>query len=211
LNCIVTNNNIKLVILGDFNIDLSRVNQHRTQEFTQYMGCFGLKQTVMSFTRECGKSKTLIDNIFTDIDPSTMSCRVVKSGLSDHHAQVMHINMFVINKIPEFYYNFKRNINDKNIKKFNDQLRKENWNNLFSSVDADSIANEFMFKICHYFNNAFPIKKVKFQTFHMKDKINLPPELIHMRKEIKELHYTIITGNNSSCNLKSKYKKFKND
>ena len=55
--------NVRIIIAGDFNIDLSVVD-NSSRKFSEMMLSFGLRSTVFSFTREFLGSKTQIDNIF---------------------------------------------------------------------------------------------------------------------------------------------------
>ena len=71
----------EIILMGDFNIDLSKTNKPWTDVFS----LFNLSQTVSSPTRVTPSSKTLIDHIYsTDIAHILETC-VPVIGVSDHY------------------------------------------------------------------------------------------------------------------------------
>lgn len=76
----------KLVILGDFNIDVMS-DRFSSVRFIHIMKSYGLRFTISTYTREVKHSKTAIDNIFTNIDCGVFNSKVLVTGLSDHHGQ----------------------------------------------------------------------------------------------------------------------------
>lgn len=76
-----------IVVVGDFNIDCNIRESFKTKELVCAMSMYGLKQKVFTFTRVMNESKTIIDNIFTNINHDNTKTEVLVSDLSDHYAQ----------------------------------------------------------------------------------------------------------------------------
>src|SRR6218665_1614614 len=63
---VLTIDNRKVLLSGDFNIDLLKIGEHElTQEFLNVMNLFSLSPTMNYPTRVTDNSATLIDNIFS--------------------------------------------------------------------------------------------------------------------------------------------------
>ncbi len=82
------------------------------------MACMGLRPTIKSYTREFSGSKSVIDNIFTDIETEFCCSSVLVSALSDHHAQRMSVHGLLthVNEPPKFI--IKRKFSYDNIERF---------------------------------------------------------------------------------------------
>ena len=73
--------NVKIAIAGDFNVDLKRAST-QTKALQNFMSSYGHKATVWDYTRVQGNSKTVLDNVYTNVKENTVK---VLPGLSDHH------------------------------------------------------------------------------------------------------------------------------
>lgn len=89
-NCLVKlqKPNVRTLVVGDFNVDLS-VSDVKVDRLVNMMTSHGLRNRVTSFTREFKQSKTLIDHVYSDLPDDSLSCSVLVTALSDHHAQVV--------------------------------------------------------------------------------------------------------------------------
>lgn len=178
----------RLVVVGDFNVDMT-TDDLKKHKFINIMSSFGLKPTVRSYTREFKGSKSLIDNVCTDFHPNTYSCSVVISALSDHHAQTFRVKSapLVVSKLP--HQITKRFINDENTQYFNQLLKSESWQEVFSSTNTDTMAAIFFNLITFHFNIAFPLKRVRMKNVHANYRIGLSSELRDLLREVKHLYY----------------------
>ena len=80
--------NLELIILGDFNINLFKINKDslntNQKHYLETIALFGIKQLIIH-TRLTSKTATLIDHVLTNhIDNVTFS-GVVNSAISDHN------------------------------------------------------------------------------------------------------------------------------
>ena len=53
---------------------------------------YGLKQCISDYTRVQGSTKSIIDNIFSNVDDTNLVPEVIKCDLSDHYMQVICFN-----------------------------------------------------------------------------------------------------------------------
>ena len=84
--------NKKIVLLGDFNVDLLKYdNNNDVSNFLDTMHCNLLLPHITSPTRITAKSSTLIDNIFSNFFESSLISGNIVTALSDHHAQFLVI------------------------------------------------------------------------------------------------------------------------
>lgn len=76
--------NLSFVVAGDFNIDLTDRDGPSAKLLIDLMLSFGLRDTIKTFTREFQGSRTIIDNIFTDIPEHLFYSSVLITSISDH-------------------------------------------------------------------------------------------------------------------------------
>ena len=110
--------NKEIILMGDFNINLLKHNQNtQTAEFLDNMTSNGLIPQITNPTRITVKSKTIIDNIFTNITHNKLAGNITTS-ISDHLPQFLLIE----------YEHLKRKQNKQNISKRNfKNFDKENF------------------------------------------------------------------------------------
>ena len=85
LTACLKNNSTEIVLLGDFNIDLLKVNEHKDTNFF-YNGLISNQYlpVITKPTRITSNSKTLIDNIFCTAWSILQYASIIISDLSDH-------------------------------------------------------------------------------------------------------------------------------
>ena len=82
----VTESNAKIVILGEFNIDLIK----QSHAWNSISSLFGLEQLVEETTRVTKSSGKLLDHNYTNNKPQVCRVKVVESGISDHGVTFCH-------------------------------------------------------------------------------------------------------------------------
>ena len=94
------------VLLGDFNANLLNYDIDRDiSDFLDCMYCNSLLPHITSPTCITARSKTLIDNIFSNIYNSTFKSLNLLTTLSDHNAQFFFLeNQIKTNKNTERQY-----------------------------------------------------------------------------------------------------------
>ena len=167
---LLSEKNKEIVLLGDFNIDLLKYEKdHNTADFLDQMYSASLVPHITSPTRITSHSRTLIDNIFsTAISENAISGNMVTS-ISDHLAQ------FLFLPIDQFKTNNNKNIYQRNLKSFNQQIFLEdiqnlNWNNILEleNQDLDNSFNNFFLMIETVLDTYVPIKKLNKAELKLK-------------------------------------------
>ena len=120
--------NKNVILLGDFNIDLLHYESHiQTREFLDkiYLGSLSPHITIPS--RITPRSRTLIDNIFTNtVDEPSISGNLMCS-ISDHLAQFLIYPEQNAKKCVNEKTQYKRNYKEINKEKFEQDLEHINW------------------------------------------------------------------------------------
>ena len=82
--------NKTVFLLGDFNIDLLNYDQHSlTNEFLDFLSSHMLLPHIVQPTRIRNNSKTLIDNIYSNVITPNNISRNIAATISDHLAQFL--------------------------------------------------------------------------------------------------------------------------
>lgn len=195
--------NYRILVTGDFNIDLSTDNDLACR-LSNLMSSFGLRDTIRSYTREFNGSKSLIDNIFTNINATQLDTQVLITGVSDHHAQIGEINMSVpVETVPP-KFKLKRQLNKNNVQLLKHLLNEETWDDVFSAHDVDSKLAAFLSNVSYYLNCVSPMKKVKLKMKPSPSKVILDQTLLQLQD--KMLYFYSLTKNlESSHPLRRNY------
>src|SRR6218665_3225269 len=151
----------ELVIAGDFNVDLLKVNDHyETSQFHNCLTTYQLFPSITRPTRITSHSQTLIDNIFSSAWSKLVRAAIIVSDLPDH---LPIVALFPTERnCKRAYYNTtsSRKINDENVGKFDALLADINWDPV-KKISADGDANlaydKFMEIYKTVYDKAFPI------------------------------------------------------
>lgn len=147
------NSRIKIAIAGDFNVDISRPSA-QTITLKNTMSSYGLRGTVWDYTRIQGNSRTILDNVFTNINDCSVR---VLPGLGDHHDILFTTT---VRKTTEPAHITKRLFTKRNYQEFERMLADEDWQCVYQEQDTERKYNGFLARYLLHFNQAFPIKKV---------------------------------------------------
>ena len=131
-------NSIKL-LLGDFNIDLLKINQKSfIKDFLDNIFTLGLCPSITLPTRLTDTSATLIDNVFSNIN--FQSSGLLVSNLSDHFPYFYTIQTSHTVKNNAKKYIYYRKEDDNHIQKIYNDLESLDLTNLLQK-DLDSDPN----------------------------------------------------------------------
>ena len=157
---VLSNENKKIIILCDFNIDLMQCDTHTdTSEFLDLMTSNRLSPLILRPTRFTPHSKTLIVNMFTNlIDIHVMAGSLTFSQISDHLAQFALLDFSVNNhKTPVkiFIRNFKNfDQND-----FILDILSIDWENQITNLEPNDKLSFFINQVNLIFDKHVPLKK----------------------------------------------------
>lgn len=182
--------NYKLILCGDFNIDLLR-DTGTTKTFRDLLQSFNLNQTIYQPTRITSNSVSLIDNIFIN-DPIENQSQVINNTLSDHEGQLLKVS--VLAEPTHDTISYKRRVFSKaKLQQFKDELIQINWQNVYNSKDVNESYQNFYNKINYFLNLIFPLKTVK-QSENQKTKLWITQGIKTSAKNKRNLHKKMRNG-----------------
>src|SRR6218665_586040 len=160
--------NRKVLLSGDFNIDLLKIGEHElTQEFLNVMNLFSLSPTMNYPTRVTDNSATLIDNIFSNFIQEITDPTIIIHDLADHFPITLWFgDEIVINAKKQS--TTIRPVNDSLLKAFATNLHNTNWTPVTLAIEEGqtTLAYETFMSLYKYqYNRTFtqiekPILKV---------------------------------------------------
>lgn len=172
------NENVKVVIAGDFNINMEKKSSKR-RNILDLMGTYNVEQTINQPTRITGNSATCIDGIFTNSE-LLYEVSIFDAHISDHTAQKI---VFTIDQ-EETKFKYRRMFSERNFQLFKDALREQNWDSLYeiNKKDINSQFDHFHTLYQEIFNKLFPIKKIKVRGKPKMDKMD--PETATIKEKL---------------------------
>ena len=151
-----------IVLLGDFNIDLLKANEHsETDSFYNCMAAHYLLPTITRPTRITAYSSTLIDNIFTNAWTKIVDSMIVASDISDHLPIVVRFNTEILRGVDHSNKDH-RIINEERKKLFDKSLSEIDWSMVSDACEsgsADRAYELFLGKYKDAYDNAFLLVK----------------------------------------------------
>lgn len=92
------------VLCEDFNIDItSNVSSRHKKSLTNISNRYRLRQLINKPTRTTLNSSTIIDHIYSTIDPEFLVSNVIKYGLSDHDITFMVIKTHFVKPLKKIF------------------------------------------------------------------------------------------------------------
>ena len=154
--------NKKLILLGDFNINLLKSDtENAVSNFLDILGSFSLLPQIIFPTRITNTSKTLIDNIFTDSSSFQISSGNLTYHISDHLPQFSIFKNLKINSNIN-HNNFKRNWSTFDQEKFVLDFFEINWKDTLNLKERniDLSFDNFYNSINNLLDSHVPLKKL---------------------------------------------------
>ena len=146
----------KLIIGGDYNINLLDSNSDISLEFIDNVHSLSLHPVISLPTRVADTSSTLIDNFLCDISLLPIHTNVLKTDISDHYLIELKIDTPIPNKNVS-----KHNYSNTNKIKFTNNICMTSWDTLYKFSDVDLAFNYFIKKFKRIYNKSFPYIIIK--------------------------------------------------
>lgn len=156
----VGNNDYKIILGGDFNIDMNFVSA-RQVEFSTLFQSFGLFNVITCSTRVTSFSETLLDMFFTNITRTRLSAGLVCSDISDHLPIYFLADLGNLRKAPSYdtvYYT--QVVNVQTLEMFRHCVASKHWNLALSRNSADEAHDYFINQFDAIYNECFKPRKV---------------------------------------------------
>ena len=151
----------KLILLGDYNIDLLKDNSHKNK-FEICLQSNYLMPTIFSATRVEFKdlkntsTETLIDNIFINNNIGYQS-GIIETDITDHYSTFIIVPNITLDSQAEPDKVINRLINQFRKRKFNNDLSKSDIMQVLNNYDAKSACKQFITNFDREYNQTFPI------------------------------------------------------
>jgi hypothetical protein len=151
---LVIGRNGKVLICGDFNIDMIS-NCDTSSKLCEVMHIYGLTSLVNSPTRETESSSKAIDLVLTNIlSENDNPCKVINLGISGHYAQLLHIP-----KTKDLSYKAHcRFFPQDSVNHFSKQLGEMKWDGLYRLKNVQEMYSYFIDNLKLMFEECFPKK-----------------------------------------------------
>ena len=173
-------------ICTDTNMDLLKFDRNEVCKEFLHLNLFnGFLPLITKPTRLSNSCATLIDNIFTNSSKIESQCGIITSTISDHFPCFHTLDLAKIKgKKKDFEF---RAFNEENILRFRGLLGTRNWDEIIESENTETAFDEFLseFSIC--FEEAFPVKKIRFNKNIHKGKDFMSKGLLISRLRKLEL------------------------
>ena len=159
----INESNKDCILFGDLNIDVSKDTPFK-REFINTLHSYGFHPSINIPTRvqfrSTNVSKTVIDNIVTNMHNTKLETGVLVTDISDHFPIVLFANLTQKNNLQ--HHPIKRRIlNERTLHQLTTTLKAKSWDIIYHSTDPetayDKLANEITESIC----TALPLKSVK--------------------------------------------------
>lgn len=177
----------KVIICGDFNINLLLDSKYKTQ-FITLMQAYNFEATLNLPTRVTAKSKTCIDNFITNIDKALiLNVSNFSIDFSDHDAQLFGLTDISVgcNNSKVHTTKWGRNFNTNSLNKFYNSVLVIDWQTVYQSDNKFMCFYDILFK---HFNVAFPTKKIHIKR---KNKSWISAGIRKSSKTKRQLHQLI--------------------
>lgn len=161
---------MKLIVCGDWNINLLNPNS-ATKDLLSVLKNYNIDPHILTPTRK----DSCIDQIASNMKSAVSE--VLHLGLSDHETA-----QFLTLKFPKqvafsTWFEYQRDYNNQNIKKFCDSISALSFSDILSSSNTIDAFNNFYELICLFYELCFPVIKIKIN--------NRPKNLNWVTKGIK--------------------------
>ena len=150
----------QIYIMGDFNIDLLKVDDHRpTHDYLELIFSYSLLPTIYKPTRITETTATIIDNILTN-DENVIKSSILVTDITDHMPTVLTTRNNLTNHSGSTKkITYKRIHTDDNIAKLKQRLIDVKWQEILDNNNANDDYNKFNETFDTVYNECVPLKK----------------------------------------------------
>ena len=145
--------------MGDFNINLFNIHSNVfIQNFLDTLVTESFIPLITKPTRTNNNSSTLIDNIFTNVQPLPKSA-IILCDISDHFP--IFASFPLKRTSASTSYTHTRHFTQDNISSLKSSLLLVDWSSVYNSEDPDNAFDNFIDRLTALFNEKIPIIKKK--------------------------------------------------
>ena len=196
----VYNSNHPTFLCGDFNFNFDDcVEDINAKKLCNTLCCFGLNKCITEFTRIQGESKTIIDNIFSNVDKNLLNPAIIYSDISDHFMQIVTSCCKVNTNNEQSAYQLKRFFNNvDNLNHFKFLLSEEKWSFMTEYNGCEASFTLFYNTFLDLMDIAFPLELCKIKKYNNNsNKPWITNDIVNEGSFLRDLHKTYkLTGDN---------------
>ena len=174
----VTKENKSVFLLGDFNINLMNYNDHKpTNDFLDSLASSSFIPYILQPTRITDHSKTLIDNIFSNIISQDFISGNLTATISDHLPQFLIAPNVFSNPSSNKSNIYERDWSSFNQDNFTSDYNSVNWTDLLKleQENVNFSLESYLNKINSILDTHAPFKKVNKYKLKLKTKPWITP------------------------------------
>lgn len=150
-------NNKKLIICGDFNINILEASRE-SLEFQNLLLGYNLKTNIREPTRITQSSSTCLDNIISNA--KLKNPKVIDLGISDHTLQYADLPI-KIHETPSLFYKFVRDLREENLQCLKEDLMTTSWERVCVGSNTNESFDRFHDILVSSFNKHVPLKRIR--------------------------------------------------
>ena len=168
---------------------------------------------ILQPTRISDKSKTLIDNIFTNNLEYVTKSGNLTSAISDHLVQFLLIKQFkTLTKLP-INNRFERDFRNFNHNNFSEEIRSYNWSQFLRSDNINTVFNSFYTKLNEILDKYAPLRKLTKKEISFKEKPWIDKDIKKMMHERDKYYKKFCRerDENRKNDFRSIYKSLRNE
>ena len=163
----VNKENKKVLLMGDFNIDLLKFESDaRINTFIDNMISLGMLPIITKPTRVTKDTATLIDHIYLNTSNSSVTSGIIITDVADHFGVFTMIEDIAVKKISSLKQ--YRPFTDNNLTYFKQLLTENDYSSVLNNNDVDEAYNKFLNIYHKSYEQAFPLKTIKQKSKYTK-------------------------------------------
>ena len=158
------NSSVPVYILGDYNLDLLKLNEHGpTADHLDIMFSSNLMPLINKPTRVTEATATLIDNIYTNnIDINNIALHGIFTTKLTDHFPVFHISYKQnLQSDPNADYQIIRQMGERNVSAYTEKIDKFDWSQVQEYQNCQEAFSFFHTSLKQIFDSSFPLIRVK--------------------------------------------------
>ena len=158
----ISQENKEVYLMGDYNINLLDTANNHTLKFISSLSSYAFQSHINKPTRISCTSRTLIDNIFSNVMHKNFINGILYYDISDHLPIFIVSNLIGNNQsIDKPKCKMQRKETKHNVDLLNSDLAKEEWRDVLRETDANAAYETFLHKLNFYYNKNIPLVKIK--------------------------------------------------
>ena len=209
----LTLENKTVLITGDFNVDLFRVNNNRyISDYNDMMLSYHMNNEIKSATRITDSSSTLIDHFYNNNPSLTINTTLVLDDLSDHFPIIAIVKQSKVQTKKKHYYTRNYSLLDPTQLTNDATVTINNLTQTFSSLDLD-INNKFKLLgdgLLTILDSNIPVQKLSRKKSRLKLRPWISAGILKSIKRRNKMYKVLCTTKFQDENFHKEYKLYRN-